>query len=501
LFYFVNNLSTLGYQIKRGGMNLSRYFIKKPVSQIIDESNNNSLKRSLNAANLVSLGVGAIIGAGIFVLTGKAAAMHAGPAIVLSFILAAVACGLAGLCYAEMASILPVSGSAYTYAYASLGEVFAWAMGWLLVLEFGLASATVAVGWSGYLVSFLKDFNIIIPPALTAPYGEAVTLADGTIIPALFNLPAFLAVLAITGLLITGISKSAKVNNFIVLVKLAVIVIFVLVGIFYIDTSNWSPFIPAPTGNPGEFGYDGVLKAAGVIFFAYIGFETVATAAQETVNPQRNVPIGILGSLTICTILYILVSGTLTGIVPYNLLNVPDPMAVAVDKIGLAWLSFAIKVGAIMGLTSVMLVLLYGQTRVFYMMSLDGLLPKFLSVVHKKYQTPYLNTIFVGIAVALAAGLTPLKTLGDLVSMGTLSAFTIVCISVLYLRKKEPELVRPFRCPLVPWVPLAGIAACAYLIYGIGWQVFVTLKIYFIAGIVVYLLYGQFKSKLAKKIQ
>jgi APA family basic amino acid/polyamine antiporter len=481
-------------------MNISKYFIKKPVAQIISESENSSLKRSLNASNLISLGVGAIIGAGIFVLTGKAAAMHAGPAIVLSFILAGIACGLAGLCYAELASVLPVSGSAYTYAYASLGEVFAWAMGWLLILEYGLASATVAVGWSGYLVSFLKDFGLIIPPQFTAPLGQLVTLADGSSVEAIFNLPAFLGVIAVTALLVLGVSKSAKANNFIVFVKLAVILVFIAVGVFYIDPANWSPFIPEPTGVPGQFGFDGILKASGVIFFAYIGFEAVSTAAQETVNPQKNIPIGILGSLAICTILYILVSGILTGIVPYTMLNVPDPMAVAVDKIGLGWLSFLIKIGAIMGLSSVMLVLVYGQTRIFYMMSNDGLLPKFFSTLHRNFKTPYINTIVVGIVVALAAGLTPLKTLGDLVSMGTLFAFAIVCISVLYLRKKEPNLNRPFKCPLVPWIPLAGIAACLYLIYGIGWQVFVTLKLYFLAGIIMYFVYGQFKSKLGKSV-
>lgn len=488
-------------------MNIKRYFVRKSIAQIQQESSTHGLKRTLSAFNLVSLGIGCIIGAGIFVLTGKAAAMHAGPAIVLSFVLAGTACALAALCYAELASVLPVSGSAYTYAYATLGEVCAWAMGWLLILEYGLASATVAVGWSGYVASFLKDFGIIIPPELANAYGSLLFNPDGTPLlgadgvqmHALFNVPAFLGIMAATGLLVLGVSESAKVNNVIVVVKLAVIVTFIAVGIFYIDVKNWTPFIPEPTGKPGEFGFDGILKAAGVIFFAYIGFESVSTAAQETINPQRNVPIGILGSLAVCTVLYMAVSAVLTGIVPYYMLNVPDPIAVAVDKIGLGWLSFIIKVGAIMGLSSVMLVLLYGQTRIFYTMSHDGLLPGIFSRLHHKFKTPYINTVVVGLIVGMAAGLTPLRTLGDLVSMGTLFAFMIVCASVLYLRRTEPELHRPFRCPMVPVVPVLGIGACMYLIYGIGWQVFVTLKLYFLAGALVYLFYGQFRSKLGKK--
>lgn len=479
-------------------MFISRFFIKKPIATIKKEAEKKDLKRSLDALNLVSLGIGCIIGAGIFVLTGKAAAQHAGPAIMLSFVLSGIACVLAALCYAELASVLPVSGSAYTYAYATLGEVVAWAMGWLLILEYGLASATVAVGWSGYVVSFLKDFNIIIPPEYANPIGMALTGADGNSVVGILNIPAVFGILAVTGLLILGVKESARVNNIIVMVKLAVIAVFIAVGAFYVDTSNWSPFIP-PMTEDGKYGFDGVLKAAGIIFFAYIGFEAVSTAAQEAKNPQRDMSIGILGSLLICTALYIAVSAVLTGIVPYNLLNVPDPMAVAVDKIGLGWLSFLIKIGAIMGLSSVMLVLVYGQTRIFYMMSSDGLIPAFFSKLHKKYKTPYLNTIFIGVIVAAAAGLVPLNTLGDLVSMGTLAAFSIVCFSVLYLRYKEPNLKRPFRCPFMPITPILGIASCIYLIYGLGYNVFVTLKIYFIAGVILYFVYGQFGSKLRKK--
>lgn len=476
-------------------MNLTKFFVKKPVAKIIEESESKTLVRTLNGFSLILLGVGAIIGAGIFVLTGQAAAQYAGPGIVVSFILAGIACGLAAFCYAELASTLPVAGSAYTYAYATLGEFAAWCMAWLLLLEYGLSAATVAVGWSGYLVSFLKDFGVVIPPEYATAYGEEIKLASGETIKGIFNTPAFLAIMAVTGLLVKGIKESANANNVIVFIKVGVILTFIAVGVFYIDMDNLSPLIPENQGG-NKYGYDGVLKAAGVIFFAYIGFETVSTAAQETINPKKNVPIGILGSLIICTILYIIVSMVLTGVAHYSTLNVPDPMAVAVDTMNIGWLSFLIKIGALMGLSSVMLTQVYGQTRVFYMVSKDGLLPESFSKIHEKFKTPYINTIATGIIVGLGAGLTPLSTLGDLVSMGTLFAFSIVCLSVIVLRKIAPELKREFTCPLVPWVPLAGVAACLYLIYGIGWDVFVTLKIYFIAGIVIYFAYGQFKSKL-----
>ncbi len=494
-------------------MNLSRYFVQKSVALIQAESKNHELKRTLSALNLVSLGIGCIIGAGIFVLTGKAAAEHAGPAIILSFVLAGLACMFAALCYAELASVLPVSGSAYTYAYATLGESVAWAMGWLLILEYALASATVAVGWSGYLVSFLKDFHIVIPPALTSPYfdkvadphhlGATLLVATGH-----FNLPAFLGIMAVMTLLIIGVSESAKVNNFIVAVKLTVVMVFILVGIFYVNPANWHPFIPAFVPNPsdpsqGEFGYTGILRGAGMIFFAYIGFEAVSTAAQEAKNPQRDMPIGILASLAICTVLYMLVSAVLTGIVPYTSLNVPDPMAVAIDHINVPWLTFGgwkllpflIKIGALMGLSSVMLVLVYGQTRIFYMMGHDGLIPHFFCALHKKFKTPYLNTLIVGSLVGLAAGFTPISLLGDLVSMGTLFAFCIVCFSVMYLRYKRPDLQRPFRTPFMPITPILGILACGYLIWGIR-DIFYMLRWYFLVGVLVYLLYGQFHSKL-----
>lgn len=477
-------------------MNLNRYFIKKSVERIQSEAQSSGLKRTLGRWNLVSLGIGCIIGAGIFVMTGTAAANHAGPAIVLSFVVAGFACAFAGLCYAELASVLPVSGSAYTYAYATLGEVFAWAMGWLLVLEYGIASSAVAVGWSGYLVSFLKEFGVIVPAILTAPPGEMVKLADGSMVEAMFNLPAFVGILMVTLLLVIGVSESAKVNNIIVLIKMAVIVAFIAIGVFYVDVDNWIPFIPENTGVDGEFGVSGILRGASIIFFAYIGFEAVSTAAQEAKDPQKDMAFGIIGSLLICTALYMAVSLVLTGVVHYTELKVADPMAVAVDQIGLGWFSFIIKLGAVMGLSSVMLVLVYGQTRIFYTMSRDGLLPKFFCKVHPKFQTPHLNTILVGVVVAFAAALTPIQQLGDLTSLGTLAAFMMVCVATLYLRKKEPNLHRPYKVPFYPITPILGVLSCGYLVAQLPWSTFVQLKIFFVVGLIIYFGYGQFKSRL-----
>lgn len=468
---------------------------KKSVEQIQAEATSHALNRSLGKWNLVSLGIGCIIGAGIFVMTGTAAANHAGPAIVLSFILAGFACAFAGLCYAELASVLPVSGSAYTYAYATLGEFLAWVMGWLLVLEYGISASAVAVGWAGYLTSFLRDFGIMLPATLMAATGQIVTLADGTTTEALFNLPAFGGIMMVTTLLIVGIKESANVNNVIVAIKLTVIIAFILIGAFFVNMDNWMPFIPENTG-PGKFGVDGVLRAASIIFFAYIGFEAVSTAAAEAKNPQKDVPFGILGSLAICTVLYMAVALVLTGVVPYASLNVADPMAVAVDAIGLGWFSFIIKVGAVAGLSSVMLVLCYGQTRIFYTMSRDGLLPAFFSRVHPKTNTPWINTLVVGTIVAITAATTPIGQLGDLTSLGTLAAFIIVCVSVLYLHYKEPNLKRPFVTPFKPWLPIIGILACGYLVAQLPMDTFIKLKVFFLIGLVIYFGYGRRHSKL-----
>lgn len=479
---------------------LKQMLARKSIAQIQHEANTHSLRRSLGKWNLLSLGVGCIIGAGIFVMTGTAAAQYAGPAIILSFIFAGLACAFAGLCYAELASVLPVSGSAYTYAYATLGEVFAWVMGWLLVLEYGLAASTVAVGWSGYVGSFLKDIGIIIPPAFSAATGTMVTLADGSQIESIFNLPAFLGVMAVTLLLVLGVKESASVNNVIVFIKVSVILAFIAIGVFYVNFDNLTPFIPENEG-PGKFGMDGVLRAASVIFFAYVGFEAVSTAAAEAKNPQKDMPFGIIGSLLVCTIIYMAMAFVLTGVVHYTELNVPDPIAVAVDQIGLGWFAFIIKIGAIMGLSSVMLVLLYGQTRIFYTMAKDGLLPGFIAKVHPKFHTPYLNTLLVGAAVSLAAGTMPISQLGDLVSLGTLCAFAIVCMSVLYLHYKEPNLVRPYNTPFKPFVPILGILFCGYLIAQMPWSTFVQLKLFFLIGVIIYVFYGRRHSLLAKANQ
>lgn len=499
--------------------------IKKSVARIQAESRQSHLKRTLGKWNLLSLGIGCIIGAGIFVMTGTAAANYAGPAIMISFIVAGFACAFAGLCYAELASVLPISGSAYTYTYATLGEVFAWIMGWLLLLEYGLAASTVAVGWSGYVVSFLSGFDVNIPATLTAATGsDLIQLSDGTwkvatgtllaqltsegvnvselaTDTALLNLPALLGIFAVTALLIVGVSESVKVNNIIVLIKTSVIIAFVAIGAFYIDIDNWTPFVPENTGETGHYGISGIFRAASVIFFAYVGFEAVSTAAQEAKNPQKDMPFGILGSLVVCTILYMLVSGVLTGVVDYKLLNVADPIAVAVDTIGLAWFSFIIKIGAILGLTSVMLVLLYGQTRIFYIISRDGLLPGFFSKVHEKFRTPYINTLVVGSVVAIAAAMTPIGVLGDLVSLGTLAAFCMVCFSVLYLRKTQPDLERPFRTPFSPIVPICGMLSSGGLIVAMfisesGAHMLHFLPWYLLSGAAIYICFGYKNSRL-----
>ncbi len=476
-------------------MNFSQMLAKKPVEDVINESKSGHLKRSLGAWNLISLGIGAVIGSGIFVIVGTASALHAGPAIVLSFILAGIASGFTALCYAELASTLPVSGSAYTYSYVSLGEIFAWIMGWLLILEYGVSSATVAVGWSGYFNSLLSSFGMQIPPQFSAARGEEVLLANGETAKAVFNLPAFIIVWIVTGILTLGVKESANANNAIVVLKVAIIIIFIAAGISYIDYDNWQPFIPENTGKSGEFGYSGVLSAAGTIFFAYIGFEAVSTASQESKNPQRDIPVGIIGSLLFCTLLYILVSAVLTGVVHYSELNVSDPIALGIDRMNMPNMAIAVKAGALLGLTSVMLVTMYGQTRVFYIMAKDGLLPSVFAKVHKRFQTPYVNTFVVGLFLSTAAATTPIKELGDLVSMGTLIAFSVVCFSVMYLRKKQPSLPRPFRCPGMPIVPILGILMCLALASGLPANTFKMFGAWFAIGLLVYFLYGRHHSR------
>ena len=436
-------------------------FITKPVQSTAVDT---GLKRSLTATQLVMLGIGAVIGAGIFVLSGHAAAEHAGPAIVLSFIIAGIACAFAGLCYAEFAAMLPVSGSAYSYSYATLGEFVAWFIGWNLVLEYMFAASTVAVGWSGYLNGFLSHFGAAIPEALaSAPYDvkDGQFIATGSLV----NLPAVGIIAAISGLCYVGITQSAFVNSIIVAIKVTVIVLFVAFAASYVNPDNWHPFIPENTG-PGHFGFDGIVRGASVVFFAYIGFDAVSTAAGEAKNPQRDMPIGILGSLFICTIIYIIVSLVLTGLLPYTMLSTPKPVATALEAYpALGWLKLLIELGAIAGLSSVILVMLMGQPRIFLSMSQDGLLPTFFAKVHPKFQTPYLGTILVGVFAAVLAGFLPIGLLGELVSMGTLLAFATVSIGVLVLRKTRPDLPRPFRVKAAPVVCVLGAAACLYLFW------------------------------------
>ena len=487
-----------------------RMFARKSIAQVQRETQTSELKRTLGKWNLLLLGVGCIIGAGIFVRTGSAAALHAGPAVLLSFVVAGIVCAFAGLCYAELSSTLPVSGSAYTYGYTTLGEFVAWIMGALLLLEYGLAASVVAVGWAGYVVSLLADFGLQIPAQFTGPAGYTLmkdgvpVLVDGQTVTTIFNLPAFLICMALSGLLVVGISESAKVNNVIVAIKVSVLTAFILVGgaivlanFGELSAKNWVPFIPENTG-PGQFGVDGIMRAASIVFFAYIGFEAVSTAGQEAKNPAKDMPFGIIGSLVVCTVIYMLVAAIMTLLVPYQSLNVPDPVAVVVDNFGpqWGWLAKIIKVGAIIGLTSVVLVLMYAQTRIFYTMARDGLLPKVFSRVHPKFKTPAINTVLVGGITAIAAGFFDINVLGDMTSVGTLAAFAIVCLSVIYLRRAAPELPRGFTVPFYPVLPVLGILSCLYLITTVPWNVLQFFLWYMLGGVVLYFAYGMRNSNL-----
>jgi APA family basic amino acid/polyamine antiporter len=474
-------------------------FRRKSIADLQAEAaGEHGLKRSLGAFNLVMLGIGAIIGTGIFVLTGTVAAQNAGPAVVLSFVLAGLASIFAALCYAEFASVVPIAGSAYTYGYATLGEFFAWIIGWDLILEYALGAVTVAIGWSGYVVSFLRDFGIVIPPQFTAARGHVVTLADGSTTMALFNLPAVLIVALVTALLVVGIRESANVNNVIVVIKVTVVLLFIGLAAPHVMPENWTPFIPPNTGVREHFGWSGIVAGAGVVFFAYIGFDAVSTAAQEAKNPQRDMPIGIIGSLIVCTILYIVVSGIAAGVVPYRELDVPDPIALVADRAGLGWFSTLIKIGAIAGLSSVILVMLLGQARVFYSMSNDGLLPPWVNKIHPRFRTPWVTQIVTGIAVVIPAAVLTVREAGSLVSIGTLLAFVIVSLGIIVLRIRQPELPRPFKTPLVWFVAPMGAITSFYLMYFLPWRTWERLLIWLVIGLVIYFVYGRTHSKLSR---
>jgi APA family basic amino acid/polyamine antiporter len=474
---------------------LSRLFIRKPLDMIRAEAEDEArgFHRSLTGVNLLLLGIGGIIGAGIFVLTGQASASYAGPAIVISFILSGIACAFAALCYAELAAMIPIAGSAYTYAYATLGQLLAWIIGWDLILEYLFGAATVAVGWSGYVVSFLKDFGITIPTALSsAPFKHSPgTGWEST--GAIINLPAMVIVTICTYLLYVGIRESAKFNNLIVFVKLTVLALFLVFGAMHVIPDNWVPFIPENTGEFGHFGWSGILRGAGVIFFAYIGFDSISALAQETKNPQKDMPFGIIGSLIVCTIIYIAVSLVLTGIVKYDQLGVADPIAVAVNAAGpaLEWLRPFIKIGAVAGLSSVVLVLLMAQPRILYTMAHDGLLPPACAKLHPKFKTPYVTTIFTGIFAALVAGLFPIGLLGELVSIGTLFAFVLVCLGVLVLRYTNPHAHRPFKTPAPHIVCIVGAVSAGAQMASLPNETWERLIIWMALGLAVYFVYGR----------
>jgi APA family basic amino acid/polyamine antiporter len=509
-------------------MNLLR---RKTVTALQAEAEEDrSLRRALGALNLTALGIGAIIGTGIFVLTGTVAAQNAGPAVVLSFVTAGIASIFAALCYSEFASLVPMAGSAYTYGYATLGELFAWIIGWDLILEYAVGAITVAIGWSGYAVSFLRDFGINLPAQFSAARGTELIDLPATVAAALkvrpgwtalapladqiqkvgidpssmahvtsvFNLPAVIIVFMVTILLVIGIKESANFNILIVIIKIGVVLLFIVGAAHAVNPANWHPFIPPNTGQAGHFGWSGVLTGGGIVFFAYIGFDAVSTAAQEAKNPQRDMPIGIIGSLLVCTLFYILVSGIATGVVPYQQLDVPDPIALAADHAGMGWMGRMIKLGAIAGLSSVILVMMLGQSRVFYSMARDGLLPPLISRVHPRFQTPWVGTIITGLFVACFSAVFTVRDAGSLCSIGTLLAFVIVSVGILALRVREPDLPRTFKTPWVWFVAPAGALSAVLLMSGLPWPTWRRLIVWFLIGMVVYILYSIRHSKLAQ---
>lgn len=460
------------------------------------------LKRTLSATSLVALGIGAIIGAGLFSLTGIAAAENAGPAVTISFVIAAVGCAFAGLCYAEFASMIPIAGSAYTYSYATMGEFLAWIIGWDLVLEYALGAATVAVSWSRYLAEFLHKYGIDMPHNLLISPFETLKLSDGTIVDTgIINLPAVVIIFALSLILMRGTKGSALINNILVVLKITVVLVFIVVGFGHIDPANYTPYIPEQEGSFGHFGWGGVLRGAAVVFFAFIGFDAVSTAAQETKNPQRALPIGIMGSLLVCTVLYVLFAHVMTGLANYTeFLGDAKPVATAIAKTPYIWLQDGIIVAILAGYTSVMLVMLMGQSRIFFSMSKDGLLPKVFSEVHSKHRTPWKTNIFFAVFVSIFAGFVPVSDLGHMVSIGTLLAFVLVCIGILVMRKKMPDIPRPFRTPAVPLVPILGIVVCVAMMASLPIITWVRLSAWMGLGVLIYFTYSKSRSKLGRSM-
>jgi APA family basic amino acid/polyamine antiporter len=483
---------------------IENLFARKPFELLLAEgrqSGERNLRRALGATDLVAMGIGIIVGAGLFSLTGVVAAENAGPALAISMIVAAIGCAFAALCYSEFASMIPVAGSAYTYAYATLGEWVAWIIGWDLILEYAVGAATVSISWSAYLASLLRDLGINLPPRLTAGPFESLALHDGRSVQGVINLPAALIVVVLSVLLMAGIRESARANAVMVLIKVSVVLVFVSLGSLYIHRANYTPFVPPNTGTFGHFGISGIMAGAGTIFFAYLGFDAVSTAAQEARNPKRDMPIGILGSLGVCTLLYVLFAIVLTGMVSYTRLGVAAPVAMAIDQTPYGWLRGLIKIGVLCGFTSVILIILFGQSRVFLSMSRDGLVPRFFSDIHPRFRTPWLSNIFFMGFVASFAALLPISVAGHMSSIGALFAFVVVSASVWILRHQHPELSRPFRTPWVPFVPLVGIALNFSMMYSLGWTNWARLLVWLALGQVIYFSYARRHSRVREALK
>jgi len=474
--------------------------MKKSIASIVaeaSESGEGTLKRTLGPINLILIGVGLTLGAGLFSITGLAAANHSGPAVTLSFVIAALGCGFAALCYAEFASMIAVAGSAYTYSYATMGELFAWIIGWDLVLEYSVGCATVAISWSQYLTRFLASLHIYLPPQLTLSPFETAKLADGSAVHGIINIPAALVVVLMTAILIRGTKGSAIVNGIIVFLKVGVVLVFIALGWQYIDPANYHPYIPENTGTFGQFGWSGVLRGAGLVFFVFIGFDAVAASAQETKNPARDLPIGIIGSLVVCTVLFGLFGHVMTGLANYKeFANSGAPVAIAIEKTPYAWLSQAIILAILIGYTSVILIDLMAQSRMFYSISKDGLLPKMFSDVHAKFKTPYKSNIILCLFIGLFAAFVPMNVVGEMTSIGTLLAFLMVCVGILILRKTNPEAKRPFKVPLVPLIPMLGILTCIAMMAFLPWETWLRLAVWLVMGLAIYFGYGKKNSKL-----